>query len=156
MTDDIHSCGFHCTRPACVEARAREWEEQRRRIAELEAEHDAIMRKWSIETDESLTECVERNIDGWKQRCWRSEAELTDQILTLRSENAALKADAERYRWLRIHYEWFVQSAWEIYQAGHAEGVEEAARRCAEIAGEAIDAEIAQWRITKEYPEAFK
>ena len=33
------------------------------------------MAKWSIATDDSLVECVERNIDGWKQRCLKVERE---------------------------------------------------------------------------------
>jgi hypothetical protein len=49
---------------------------RRKRIAELEAERSDIMQRWAIESDESLTECVERNIDGWRTRCEKAEAEV--------------------------------------------------------------------------------
>ena len=38
-------------------------------------EREQLMAKWAIESDESLTECVERNIDGWKKRCLKAEKE---------------------------------------------------------------------------------
>lgn len=63
MTDDIHSCGFHCTRAACVEARAREWEEQRRRIAELEAENETLKAALEIAFDYAM-----QNISEERQR----------------------------------------------------------------------------------------
>jgi tetratricopeptide (TPR) repeat protein len=39
-------------------------------------EQRALWDKYHIESDESFTECVERNIDGWKQRTLRAEAAL--------------------------------------------------------------------------------
>lgn len=51
------------------------------RVAELEAmvaEAAEIRRKWGIESDESLTECVERNIEGWKQRALKAEQRVAE------------------------------------------------------------------------------
>lgn len=64
----------------------------RARVAQSEAESDAwqkgameccgerntLLAKWGIESDESLTECVERNIDGWKQRALKAEARIAE------------------------------------------------------------------------------
>lgn len=42
-------------------------------VEQMRAERDEIMRQFAIESDESLTECVVRNIDGWKQRALKAE-----------------------------------------------------------------------------------
>lgn len=55
-------------------------------VDRLRAERDVIMREWAIETDESLTECVVRNIDGWRQRAEKAEADA-----------AALRSAAREY-----------------------------------------------------------
>lgn len=87
-------------------------------IERIELERDDLMRKWGIETDESLTECVERNIDGWKPRALKAESELDEargqldacethlrQVQRSADESAAeverLRPNAERYAWLR-------------------------------------------------------
>ncbi len=40
----------------------------------LHSTHTSILSYWGIESDDDLTECVARNIDGWKQRALKAEA----------------------------------------------------------------------------------
>lgn len=82
-----------------------------RMLDEAAAERKTLMARWAIETDESLTECVERNIDGWKQR--------------------ALKAEAREAR-LREAIEDYLQSASDLQQANQSNAP--AAYRLAAIA----------------------
>lgn len=46
-------------------------------ILRLNGEVSAISRKYAIESDDSLLETVERNIDGWRQRALKAEEEVS-------------------------------------------------------------------------------
>jgi len=55
-----------------------------------------LRQKWGIESDTSLTECVERNIYGWKNRCMLAEQELEQRARDVRG-GAAMTYDAKCY-----------------------------------------------------------
>jgi hypothetical protein len=75
------------------------------RIAELEAERAVIMREWSIETDDSLTECVLRNIYGWKDRALLAESERDKAIARYEAFSAAIRERdlASKQKWEARH-----------------------------------------------------
>lgn len=58
---------------------------------QLKAERDAIMQAYAIESDLSLTECVTRTIDGWRERCETAEARVA-KFDALAQEAARRKA----------------------------------------------------------------
>lgn len=62
-------------------------------------ERDAIMRKHAIESDESLTECVERSIAGWEQRARKVEAERDALLQALNRPQAAKKPEPTPEWW---------------------------------------------------------
>ena len=109
MSDDVHSCSYYCDRPECIKAQRDElWGASVRLIKERnEAEAVACQRHYELQNLRAKVEELQENGNRLLAVADSAVTHQKDMIEAvagpLRDQIEELRADAERYRWLRIH-----------------------------------------------------